>query len=682
MRPPGGPRLLPATSALARSLAAALWVALVTAVVTALVIMMALLLAGPAGAVTGERSSGDEASIGGTVGDVSGEPVVGLKALLHTAGIDGETERFIRPAFTDKAGRFRFDDLPADCYLVTFEAPPGTSFEAASPTTQRRSCVDPGQADLAVDVALTAGQPVEPFTVNVLHIGDHHSHLLPTLVTVELAGEPTEIEIGGMARVATVISERSAALGAESTVAINTGGSLSGTIFYTVFGGAADAAALNTICFDLLGIGPDDLLHGRSQLEVFLDFLSDGPCGSAIVGGWDSNDPPLSAAQFAGGVVGFVPVPAVVDLAGPEEPAADSTLVSQTQAMIDELMLLGVDNVVLVSNVGLVADVRLAAQLSGVDAIVGGGSHSLLGDFVDLGLEVAGRYPLEVENFDGDPVCIGHAWQYATVVGEMQLNFDGQGRLADCGGQAHLLLSTIAEDPITKATVEGYVDALGQLANEPLGTVNDELCFTPIPSRSVGILCSDDVIGDSHRRPADVQLMIATALRRGAKIGIVNSGVTDSGLVVGSLDIGDAYQALGRDHSVYVLRMTGAEIETTLEEAIAAAVGDKQSSSAYPYASGLRWSYDPQGPAGARVSGLLVESTDGDWDELDQEAFYTVATTGFLAAGGDGYRVMASASSEGRARRTGVEYSQALFDYIEGDLAGQISPSAPDVPNR
>ncbi len=704
MRPPGVLRsspstirslVLPAAPVRATTLAA------LTVVVFTVVAVLTLVI-GPAGANTqeAEQAVEDSSSIGGRVVDAAGQPATGLTASLNTAALDGTVQRMLGTTFTDDDGRYRFDDLEADCYLVVFEATPGTSFEAASPTTGRYVCLDPGQSDLTVDGALTAGppgQPGQPFVANVIHIGDHHSHLLPRTITVELQGEPTEIEIGGMARVATVMSERSEALGRESTVLINSGGSLGGTIFHSVFGGAADAAVLNTICFDLVGLGADDLTHHPADLEAFLDFLTDGGCRPVIIGpepeakqrtgpdgstigegGPVTEAKPVHAVAFDQGVVGFVSV----GQPGADRrnaPAPEPEFVAQIQSQIDRLASLGVNNIILLSTIGLADDLVLVTQLSGVDGVVGGGSHSLLGDFAGLGLAVEGRYPVEVENLDGDPVCIGHAWQYASVVGELRLGFDGQGRLDSCGGEAHLLLSTIAEDPGTKVTVDGYVAALSELAAEPLATVTDELCFTAIPSRSVGLLCSDDVVGDGHRRPADIQLLIATALRQHADIGIVNSGIVDRGLGVGTLRIGDAYGTLAREHgnrddSVHLLRMTGAELAATLEQAVEAAVGKEQSRAAYPYVAGLRWSYDRAAPLGRRIIELQVESVDGEPTTIDPEAIYTVATTGYLAFGGDGYRAMADAAADGRAFRTGIEYPDALLSYIENDLEGHIAP--------
>ena len=58
--------------------------------------------------------------------------------------------------------------------------------------------------------------------------------------------------------------------------------------------------------------------------------------------------------------------------------------VTTAQHYVDELTAMGVTRIVVLSHVGLWKDKEMAAQLSGVDVIVGGDSHSLMGEAADL----------------------------------------------------------------------------------------------------------------------------------------------------------------------------------------------------------------------------------------------------------------------------------------------------------
>jgi 5'-nucleotidase len=84
----------------------------------------------------------------------------------------------------------------------------------------------------------------------------------------------------------------------------------------------------------------------------------------------------------------------------------------------------------------------MAARLTDVDAVIGGDSHSLLGDFSAIGLAGSeGGYPTIATNKDGEQVCIGQAWEYNKAIGEMQLKFDTRGRISSCTGQASLVVA-------------------------------------------------------------------------------------------------------------------------------------------------------------------------------------------------------------------------------------------------
>ena len=60
--------------------------------------------------------------------------------------------------------------------------------------------------------------------------------------------------------------------------------------------------------------------------------------------------------------------------------------VATAQSVIDELTAKGYDKIGLVTHQGLNNDLDLASMVDGVDFIVGGDSHTLVGDFDSLGV--------------------------------------------------------------------------------------------------------------------------------------------------------------------------------------------------------------------------------------------------------------------------------------------------------
>lgn len=150
------------------------------------------------------------------------------------------------------------------------------------------------------------------------------------------------------------------------------------------------------------------------------------------------------------------------------------------QRQIDALKAQGVRHIVLLTHHGYQADLALAAKLSDVDVIIGGDSHTLLGDFAAYGLAAAGPYPTRATNRDGEPVCVGQAWEYNKFVGHMSVCLDARGRVADCGGVWSAIdparTDTLVTNDFLASGKEGY-DTLGAI-HATVNYVNTYLPYT------------------------------------------------------------------------------------------------------------------------------------------------------------------------------------------------------------
>ena len=78
-------------------------------------------------------------------------------------------------------------------------------------------------------------------------------------------------------------------------------------------------------------------------------------------------------------------------------------------------------HIVALTHQGYDTDIAMAAQLTVVDAIIGGDLHSQLCDFRAVGIaSSSGSYPTVVSNKNGELVCIGQAWDYSKAFGLMK----------------------------------------------------------------------------------------------------------------------------------------------------------------------------------------------------------------------------------------------------------------------
>src|SRR5690606_33347912 len=168
--------------------------------------------------------------------------------------------------------------------------------------------------------------------------------------------------------------------------------------------------------------------HGDTALKQFLDFLREGSCGTRVLsanvrfGETSALNPSRASGYVRGSVivqrgghaVGLVGLTAARKTAGSSRPDPGTWFEDEAtaaQAEIDSLRAQGVDRIVLQSHVGYLADLELARRLQGVDVIVGGDSHTLLGPDVlkDYGLRPAAPYPSMAVSGDGKPVCVAQA---------------------------------------------------------------------------------------------------------------------------------------------------------------------------------------------------------------------------------------------------------------------------------
>ncbi|MBP6307995.1 MAG: metallophosphoesterase, partial [Burkholderiaceae bacterium] len=257
------------------------------------------------------------------------------------------------------------------------------------------------------------------FELTIAHINDHHSQLDAFAATeLVLDGVPTQVELGGFARQTSLFKS---VAGTPNLLKLHAGDAMTGSLYYTFFKGKADARMMNTICFDAFIPGNHEFDDGDATLKAFLDELAQGPCQTPTLSANIVPQPgtPLAPAggrpylqpsivKDIGGVrVGLVGITIAGKTRASSRPLASTQFFDEArsaQAAIDALTAQGVRHIVLMTHHGYDADLALAAQLTGVDVIIGGDSHTLLGDFKALGLPSGGRYPTVARNAAGERV--------------------------------------------------------------------------------------------------------------------------------------------------------------------------------------------------------------------------------------------------------------------------------------
>jgi 5'-nucleotidase / UDP-sugar diphosphatase len=571
----------------------------------------------------------------------------------------------------------------------------------------------------APDVQGPAADEAEPYTLTILHINDHHSHLEPRKLDFDVSGLALEagpedgrlpVAYGGFPLLTTLIEARAAA--GDPVLTLHAGDAITGTLYYTLFEGAADAAMMNRICFDAFALGNHEFDHGDAGLAQFLDFLSGGDCETAVLG---ANVVPHDASPLVGrlqpsavferggrriGVIGLVIAEKTRISSSPDPDTRFLDEAETAQSEIDRLRASGVEQIILLTHLQYANDLTLARALTGVDVIVGGDSHTLLGDrdvLAPLGFTPEGPYPTMETNADGDPACVVHAFDNAQALGELRVSFDEAGRVIACSGapmfpaaasgymytqdeaqtalseadaalvraalEDHPALHPVEADAESETQLATFTAQLADLRTTVIGEAAQTLCMVRLPGEGrAEPLCSRE---ETYAQGAHISALVAQAFleREGsADIAIQNAGGVRISLPAGPVTIADAFTVLPFANTLHVLTLSGAEIIETLEEAVAASASG---GGAYPYAAGLRFAVDLSAEPGARISAVEVNSRlAGEWTPINPNAEYKVVTNSFTAGGGDGYSVFARASAEGRVTDTFAEYAQSFVNHV------------------
>ncbi len=477
--------------------------------------------------------------------------------------------------------------------------------------------------------ALRPAQAQATTRMALLHLNDFHSRHESITVT-SAACRPQlpgggETCFGGSARMATAITEAREAARAEGRAALllEAGDAFLGTLFFSHHEGQAEAQvqrawgvqgfALGNHEFDL---GPEVL--ARYIAAVPFPVLSanlDATAEPALAG---KIRPTIAFRREAMRVV-------VVGLTTPDTPGVSSPgpnlrftdPLEATNRAVWEARREGPAMVVLLSHLGLSADRQLAAEVAGVDVILGGHSHTLVAP------------PVVVEGPDR-PVLIAQAGAHGRFLGRLNLDLGADGRVAHSAQLMRELTADIAEDRAVAALV-------AQLA-APLEAIRRRI-VARLPAALSHASCG--------AAPCEIGTLVAEAMRAAvdAEIGWQNGGGVRSGLPEGEVTLGDVLSALPFGNTTARLMLRGNALLTALENGVGRLPAP---SGRFPQLAGMRFTADATRPVGHRIVSAEVQRGDGGWAPLDPARAYSVAMNNFLRRGGDGYSIFAEAALEAR----------------------------------
>ncbi|MDB4912567.1 MAG: cpdB [Gemmatimonadetes bacterium] len=433
---------------------------------------------------------------------------------------------------------------------------------------------------------------------------------------------------GGAAYWATAI--RNAAVGCVSpaceTILLDGGDEFQGTPASNLAFGRPIVAIFNQLGFTASALGNHEFDWGQDTLRARMRDAHYGILGANVryADGrnvpWIRDDTLVTRGTLKIGVIGLASIltPSTTKASN----VADLRFLAPApivDSLSRRLRARGADYVIVIAHDGAFCDRDGATNCKGqivdmvnalhepIDAVVSGHTHSL----VDATVK-------------GVPVV--QARSSGTAIETVELGPTGATHHV-----SDVLPDSLAADPVIAAIVTDAVAKVAPLVNRPIATVAADMLHEG-NQYALG-----NLIADAQRAAGN------------GDVGIMNNGGIRASLRAGAATYGTVFEIQPFGNVLYRVTVTGKSLREYLERLVARRVN--------VHISGLVVSYDSTRATGSRI--VSAKSTGGR--EIRDDAQYTVVFTDFLATGGEGLGLSASALKTEPLSITDLD---ALIDYL------------------
>ena len=534
-------------------------------------------------------------------------------------------------------------------------------------------------------------------TLYLSHVNDTHSNFDPQEVPWRSPLETNVVGMvaGGYPRVKKQVDIWSEALKAidHELVFLHAGDTFQGTGYFVLNLGVANRNVLNQMNVDGMVVGNHEFDKLRAMNvstnesgEIVITPGSSQPKGYALSNFTANVNFPVYAANvvrtndpYLGPLTNMIDC-RVMDVDGMKvgvfgitlgnmasiaSPSSDLQFlpeIATASNMVKQLENAGVSNIVMISHVGYTKDQAIAAAVPGIDVVIGGHSHSYLGDFSSFEIISEGDYPTIVTNTAGGKAYVLQAGQHALDVGLCEVTFDEDGVVTACRGSDTLLLAPPTNGtPVEKAGTDPAAELEAALSSKGNYVWIDEDAdlrayiasnYTPALENAYGGVIAQVPVAMLHERvPTDPEghgsdvaprvceaLAVATNYGSHIDFSLQNAGGIRTDIPCGEYRENQTLMELmifGNSMSSFDL--TGAQTKEILSYVIGYALAHPDNDGCFPYTGRLRYTYNR-----ADSSLSNVDIYDGStWTALVDTQVYRVVANSYIAGGQDNYTLLA-----------------------------------------
>lgn len=482
-------------------------------------------------------------------------------------------------------------------------------------------------------------------------MNDVHAHLDEFSSSGTDCTRPERGCYGGYARIKHVIDTERPKY--NDSLFINAGDEFQGTLFYTYYGGEKIAETINQLGFDAMTLGNHEFDGGDQELAEFVQNIT-FPIISANV---HSENPVLNKTikpyhifQDKGLALIGITSEDTAQLSSPDETTTFSSEIEAVQNAIDEIKATtNITRIAAVTHIGYDKDQKLAEGTTGLQLIMGGHSHTLLGDMEDA----QGKYPTIAKNKDGDEVFIVQARRWGEYLGYIDVTYDPEGKILAYHGAPIHLTNTTEQDANLQAQIDEWRGPFEEFAAEVLGESKVELDQTTCQQQEclLGDFISDAMLDYRKKNAPDAHFAITNA---GGIRATIDEGEITRGEVLTSFPFGNA---------VVELEMSGEELWEALEGIMTGVSprNGEEVTSFLQVSEGIKIQYNPENANFTKLVSVKIND-----EELKNSTTYKVVTIDFLATGGDNF-------FEPREEFATLDtLDQVLVDYIKAQTPVDI----------
>lgn len=500
-----------------------------------------------------------------------------------------------------------------------------------------------------------AAQTSGALTLTILHSNDTHDHLEPTTYSgKDAAGKDYKASYGGVGRIKTTLETLKR--GAINPLVLDAGDVFTGTIFGMIYKGLADLAYMESFGVQAQTIGNHEFDNGPSQLAEYVKNAS-FPVVSANIDA--SNEPLLkdlikksTILEVQGQKIGIVGVttPETPITSSPGDKVKFLDPLSSVQAEVDRLRASGITRIILLSHLGYYDDLVLGPKLKGVGVIVGGHSHTPLGDYTGNGLPATeGKYPTVLKDANGKTILITQVWEWGKFYGSLRVTLSSDGVPVFWKGSVTPVTESFKTDPRLAATLKAFTVPVDGFRKQVVGSASVRL---------------NGERADVRKRETNLSNLIADAnlwktRSYNTTISLQNGGGVRASIEAGPITTGQLIDVQPFGNTLYVMDVTGAELRAALENGVSQW---EQGAGRFAQVSGLKYTFDLSQKPGSRITDVQIGTVATGFKPLDPNASFKLVTNNFVATGGDGYDVLKNA--KGAKLDTYLPDYQVFSEYI------------------